>query len=75
MGTLSVLGRAGDTKITWNAQNTAEVENARRTFNDLRQKGYLAFSIKGDGGKGVQIQTFEPHAERLILAPPMAGGA
>jgi len=76
MGELAVMGRQGDTKIIWDSDKPDEVENARRTFNDLRKKGYLAFSVKGkDGAKGEQISEFDPEAERLILAPPMRGGA
>lgn len=75
MGELSVLGRAGDTKVIWSRDNADEVANARRTFDDLRAKGFLAFRVKDDAGKGEQIHSFDPHAERLILAPPMRGGA
>jgi hypothetical protein len=75
MGELSVMGRQGDTKVIWDANNSDEVENARRTFDDLRKKGFLAFKVKGDAGKGEQITAFDASAERLILAPPMRGGA
>lgn len=71
---LSVLGCQGDTKIIWDPDKDAEVENAKRTFDDLRRKGYLAFRVTGRGDKGEQISTFDKHAEKLILAPQMRGG-
>jgi hypothetical protein len=64
----------GDTKLVWDAGNRDEVENARRTFDDLRAKGYLAFSVKKDGEKGEQIRKFDSDAQKLIMVPPMKGG-
>ena len=74
MGELAVMGRTGDTRVLWNGDNEAEVENARRTFEDLTKKGYLAYSVDRRGNKGTQVREFDPEAEKLILAPPMAGG-
>ncbi len=75
MGTMAVMGGAGDTKIIWDSTKPEEVDNARRSFDDLRKKGYLAFRVTGEkGDKGQQIYNFEPNAEKLILAPPLRGG-
>jgi hypothetical protein len=72
---MSVLGERGDTKIMWDADNAEEVAAAKRTFDDLRKKGFLAFKATGEkGAKGEQIRTFDADAERIILAPPMRGG-
>ena len=75
MGELAVMGRQGDTKIIWDKHRAEEVENARRTFDEMRKKGYLAYAVRGrEGEKGSQIHEFDPEAERLIMAPPMRGG-
>ena len=74
MGEMAIMGRQGDTKIIWEPSNKPEVDAARKSFDDLRGKGYLAFSVEGDGSKGKQIFTFEPHAAKIILSPPMRGG-
>ncbi len=74
MGEMAVMGRQGDTKIIWSPDNKPEVEAAKKTFDDLRAKGYLAFAVEADGSKGKQIFSFEPHAAKIILSPPMRGG-
>ena len=74
MGQLSVMGREGDTRVTWDVDNFEEVKNARRTFDDLRKKGYWAYEVE-EGGKGNLITKFDPGVEKMILAPQMAGGA
>jgi hypothetical protein len=75
VGEMAVMDRTGDTKVIWDRNNEAEVEAARATFDSLRKKGYMAYSVKGkNGDKGEVIREFDPAAERLILAPPLVGG-
>lgn len=75
MAVMEIMDRTGDTKIIWSKDNPDEVENARKTFDELRKKKFIAYSVKGKNGeKGEIIREFDPDAERLILAPPMAGG-
>lgn len=73
---MAVMGAAGDTKYIWDGGNPAEVEAARRQFEFLtKEKKYAAFRMTGtDGGRGEQIRTFDPNAERIIFAPAMQGG-
>lgn len=73
-GELVIIDRSGDTKIIWDSNNTDEVEAARKTFTDLRAKGYLAYKTDKKGEKAEQIHTFDPKAERIILSPAMQGG-
>ena len=73
-GELCIMNHTGDTKLVWDRANTPEVDNAKRTFTDLRAKGYLAYKVKKDGEKAEQIHEFDPAAERIIPAPPMDGG-
>ena len=74
MGKISVMGKEGDTKVIWDASKPDEVESARRTFDDLKKKKYIAFKVKKDGSQGEVISEFDPDAEKIILAPPMSGG-
>ena len=72
---MSILDRSGDTTVTWDKDNADEVENAKRTFDDLKKKGFVAYSVKGrNGEKGEILREFDPDAERLIMAPPLVGG-
>jgi hypothetical protein len=76
MGEMRVMGRPGDTRIIWNPRDVDETAAAKRTFDDLvGGKGFLAFKVANGGGKGTQIREFDAQAEKLIIAPPMAGGA
>jgi len=72
---ISVLSGYGDIKKVWNAANRDEVEDARRSFDDLvKKKKYLAFKVTDSGDKGEQIREFNPEAGKMILVPPVAGG-
>ena len=74
MAELAVMDRTGDTKTIWDANNPDEVEVARETFNSLKKKRYIAYSVAGDGSKGSIITEFDPNAGKIIMSPPMAGG-
>lgn len=74
LGTMRIIDITGDTKIIWDSTKQAEVDNARQTFDNLRKKKYNAYSVKKDGEKGSVITEFDPEAEKIIMAPPMAGG-
>lgn len=74
-GTICILDRTGDTKIMWSADRTIEVDVARETFRRLRAGGYLIYKAEGkDGGKGEQVNEFNPAHERLIAVPAPVGG-
>jgi len=75
VGEMSTLDRSGDQRVMWDAGNPDEVAAARRTFDDLTGKGYLAYRAEGKKGhQGTQIREFDPAAERIILVKPSAGG-
>jgi hypothetical protein len=71
---LCILDRTGDTKIIWDSTKKDEVSNAKRTFDDLKKKGYMAYAVKKDGGKGELLHDFDEEAEKIILAPRLVGG-
>lgn len=74
MSELAVMDGSGDTKVMWSAGNQDEIANARRTFTDLKAKGFLAYKVTGDGSKGEVIREFDANAERIIMSPQMQGG-
>lgn len=74
-GLMSTLGRSGDVRQMWDRRNDDEVDAARKQFNSLTRKGYLAYKAEGkEGRQGEQIREFDPDAERIILVKPLVGG-
>lgn len=73
-GCMAEMGAPGDTKVIWDKNNKAEVDAARASFDSLRGKGYLAYTVKKDGTPDQQIHAFDANAERIILSPPLQGG-
>lgn len=74
-GTMHTLDRTGDTKLMWDKDNRDEVAAAKRTFDDLRKKGYAAFRAEGKRGeRGELMRSFDPDAERIIMVRALQGG-
>jgi len=71
---MRTLGTSGDTKLVWDSEQEDEVENARRTFDNLKAKGFAAFAVGAKGAKAEQVRAFDPNAEKLIMVPAVAGG-
>lgn len=74
MPEMRILDATGDTKIIWDKNNRDEVDNARDTYKKMKDKGYMAYSVKEDGEKKKVVHEFDPEAEKLILTPPLRGG-
>ena len=74
MGTMSIMDHTGDSKQMWDPNNPDEVSSARKTFNDLKAKGYTAYQVREDGKKAEIMREFDPQAGKVILSPAMAGG-
>ncbi len=72
-GEMSVMGKEGDTKFTWNAKDPKEVEAAKATWDLYKGKGFAAFRMKRSN-KGDQMREFDPTAGRILFVPPMQGG-
>jgi hypothetical protein len=73
MSELRILGKGGDTRISWNSENDIEVAAAKETFEKRIKENWSAFREK-KGIKGDKIKIFDPEAERIILVPPISGG-
>lgn len=74
MGEMATLSRHGDIRVMWDSARPSEVSAAKKAFDEAIKKGHLAFAVKKTGEKGTQIREFDPEAEKIILAPAMAGG-
>ena len=71
---LHVLDHTGDTRTTWDPDKQVEVDAAKKTFKELKKKGYLAYTVGENGEKGEVIQQFDPTAGMIIMSPQYAGG-
>lgn len=71
---LAVMDHTGDTKTIWDPNVPAEVEAAKAQFDALKKKGYMAYRVSGDHGKGEMLKEFDPKAGKIIMSPPLAGG-
>lgn len=75
MSVMQVMSpQAGDTKVIWDPANTDEIASARRTFDELRTKGFTAYSVTEGGKTDAILTTFDPAAARIIMKPAFAGG-
>jgi len=75
MGELAIMDHSGDTKLMWDSENQDEVANARKTFTEMKAKGFMAYTVKGKSGdKGEVIREFDATAESIIMVPQMKGG-
>jgi hypothetical protein len=71
---LCIMDHTGDTKTLWDPNSPDEVAAARRTFSDMKAKGYIAYRVAETGKKAEIMGVFDPEAGKVILAPPMRGG-
>jgi len=71
--TMRVLGRRGDTPVSWDPADAAATATAKAAFVAMRRAGMLAF--KGEPGEEVeQLDSFDAEAKEIIFARPIAGG-
>lgn len=74
MGAMQVMDRTGHTTINWDPSNPADVRAARDTFDEMKKKGFTAFRVELQEGRGARLDSFDPTAAKIMLIPQMAGG-
>lgn len=74
MSELREISLRGDSKLMWDVDNEAEVAAARNLFDELKSKGYTAFSVAKGGEENQIIDEFDPDGEKIIMVPPIRGG-
>jgi hypothetical protein len=71
---LKIMDQTGHLNFTWDAEKDDEIEEARKAFDEYRRKGYSAFRVRKGGERGPRIDSFDPDAEQMIMAPQLQGG-
>ena len=74
MNEFTVLDPNGHTTTMWDPQSPAEVDRARRVFDEMRRRGYRAFRIGKDGGPGEPRRSFDPKDDAMLFVPPIHAG-
>ncbi len=82
MGELRVIGRSpivmfgdtveGELRLTWSNNNAQELDLAKKTFDEYINKGWIA--VAEVSRKKMQIFTFNPNLETIVLSPLTTGG-
>lgn len=71
---MRIADSTGDTTLTWEVDNAAQVQAAQEQFEALVNKGHQAFAFPVSGQEGVVAKTFDPAVEKYLIMPPAAGG-
>lgn len=71
---MRIMDTNGDTKLIWDPDRKEEVKSAKKTFEELTDKGYVAYRVNKKGDQGEVMTEFDKDAEKIILAPQLRGG-
>ena len=78
MGKLMVMDSSGHTEVEWDKADPESVQKAREVFQHKSLAGYHAYAVAPVDGagqrKGSVLKSFDPEADRIVIAPPMQGG-
>lgn len=72
-GESATIGEEGDIRMKWNPDSPWEVAEARRKFEELKKKGYMAHKVVR-GGPNEIMHEFDPSARMIVMAPVPVGG-
>ena len=60
----------GDRRIVWDPMSIAEINAARKMFNDLVKQGMKPYQVGTDGSASAKVmRKFDPHAAECIFLP------
>jgi hypothetical protein len=71
---MATLDKTGDTKHAWDPSKAEEVAVAKATFDSLKKKSYIAYTVNPDGSKGEIMHEFNALAAVIIMSQPMVSG-
>ena len=75
---MDILDQTGHTTHGWDSDNEAEVDIAKKAFDEAVKKGYYAYRVSqeknGESKRGDRMTKFDPLAEKMILMPQLQGG-
>lgn len=78
MGKMHIMDQVkGDEHIEWDPNDENSVRRANRAFNKFKKQGFLAYKLieQTVTKRGEELKKFDRHAGKIVMCPPMAGGA
>ena len=61
---------AGDERFSWDSSDFAQIEEAKRFFNEMLAKGMVAHRVDPKGkSNGHIMDVFDPRAEEMLFLP------
>lgn len=72
-----VSAHDGDKRVVWDSTSLAQMSEAAKLFDKLREEGLEAYRVGIDGKRSSdKMEIFDPEAEEVIFIPmaAMAGG-
>ena len=85
MGVLRIIGKdsgflyheeasvGGEERVNWRTDDPGAVKQAEDLFRKYVMEGWIAYTVTADDRK-IQIFTFNPALEEIVLTPIMFGG-
>jgi hypothetical protein len=73
-GELLIADKTGHARLQWKRNKPDEVKRAKDRFDELKARGYMAYSVTGKGDQGEVVKDFDPKAERIIMNSQVIGG-
>jgi len=73
MHEFKVLDPNGHSSTTWDPDEAAAVERARKAYEQLLRRGYRPFGLR-QGGETARLERFDPQEKEALLVPPLHGG-
>lgn len=68
------LNQEGDTTVEWDPDDSNQVEMVKKSFNDMKAKGYRFFEKKKGGEPGRRIDVFDPSIEKMVMVKQIVAG-
>ena len=73
MATQIVMDHTGDSRHSFDPQNTEAVASAESRFKELAEAGYIA-AVRTHAGESHRIKSFDPSADETLFFPRLVGG-
>lgn len=77
MGLLRIMDATGDTVVEWSMDDPASVARAQAAFTHQLVRRHRVPFARGCGAPAAgarPVATFDPAAEEIVFAAPVAGG-